>query len=139
MDLKFNELFGTALGCLIEACGGSMEDALDTMRIRKEELRTEIKNWYGWEEEYTVKVTNIDYCIEEEDVCDEIANDASIEEDSEEYYEAIQNKIKEIKADLPQTFTFTFECTEDKLDDLIAEEISDETSWLVNSFKKEII
>jgi ferritin-like protein len=139
MDLKFNELFGTALGCLIEACGGSMEDALDTMRIRKEELRTEIKNWYGWEEEYTVKVTNIDYCIKEEDVCDEIANDASIEEDSEEYYEAIQNKIKEIKADLPQTFTFTFECTEDELNDLIAEEISDETGWLVNSFKKEIV
>ena len=139
MDLKFNELFGTALGCLIEACDGSIEGALDTMRIRKEELRTEIKNWYGWEEEYTVKVTNIDYCIEEEDVCDEIADDVSIEEDSEEYYEAIQNKIKEIKADLPQTFTFTFECTEDELDDLIAEEISDETGWLVNSFEKEIV
>ena len=139
MDLKFNELFGTALGCLIEACDGSIEGALDTMRIRKEELRTEIKNWYGWEEEYTVKVTNIDYCIEEEDVCDEIADDVSIEEDSEEYYEAIQNKIKEIKADLPQTFTFTFECAEDELDDLIAEEISDETGWLVNSFEKEIV
>ena len=139
MDLKFNELFGTALGCLIEACNGSLEDALDTMRIRKEELRTEIKNWYGWEEEYTVKVTNIDYCIEEEDVCDEIADDASIEEDSEEYYEAIQKAIKDIKKKLPKTFTFTFECTEDELDDLIADEISDETGWLVNGFKKEIL
>lgn len=139
MELDFIELFSSAMNALIDHNGGSLEEAMDDMGIRDERLRTEIKNYFDWEEEYTVKVTNIDYCIEEEDVCDEIANDASIEEDSEEYYKAIQKKIKEIKKDLPKTFTFTFECTEAELDDLIAEEISDETGWLVNSFKKEIL
>lgn len=47
MELKFNELFGNALGCLTEACDGSIEGALDTMRIRDKETRAEIKNWYS--------------------------------------------------------------------------------------------
>ena len=37
MELKFNELFGNALGCLIEACDGSIDSALDTMMIRDKE------------------------------------------------------------------------------------------------------
>ena len=50
MKLKFNELFSNALGCLIEVCDGDIEKALDTMRIRDKETRSEIKNWYSAEE-----------------------------------------------------------------------------------------
>lgn len=89
---------------------------------------------------FKVKCYDIDYCIEEEDVCDEIADDASIEEDSEEYYEAIHNKIKEIEDRLPKEVILDIDCEEDELDDdLIADELSDETGWLTNSFEYDII
>ena len=60
--LNFNELFGIALSCLIEYDNGSIDDALDDMRIRDREIRQEIKDWYGWEKE--------DQSIQDED-CDE--------------------------------------------------------------------
>lgn len=49
--LKFKELFSKALSALIESNGGSMEQALDDMKITSEEDRKAIKIWFGWEEE----------------------------------------------------------------------------------------
>ena len=54
VELKFNELFGDALFCLIEHCMGSMDEALDCLNIRDEKKRKAIKEWYGWEEEEEV-------------------------------------------------------------------------------------
>ena len=59
---------------------------------------------------FKVRVYDIDYCLEDEDVCEEIANDSEIEEDSEEYYEAINKRIIQIKSELPQDMIFTIEC-----------------------------
>ena len=88
---------------------------------------------------FRVKTTHIDYCVEEEDVCDEIANDLEIEEDSEEYYDAIHNEIKRIKETLPQELILEIECEEEDLDDMVCDAISEETGWLVNGFSYDII
>jgi hypothetical protein len=81
----------------------------------------------------------IDYCIEDEDVCWEIDNDPEIEEDSEEYYEAIHNKVAEIKSELPQHLELEIECEEDDLDDMVCEAVSEETGWLVNSVSYDVL
>lgn len=78
--------------------------------------------------EYKVKVNSVDYCVTEEDLIDDI-----IEE--EDYI----NKIKEIKAELPQVLYLTITCEPEDLEDEIAEAISAETGWLNNSFTYHII
>lgn len=88
---------------------------------------------------YKVETTAIDYCIEEEDVCWKFDNDPSIEEDSEEYYDAIHNEIDEIRKSLPQVLTLEIECEPEDLDDMVCDAISNETNWLVNSFKYNIV
>ena len=88
---------------------------------------------------YKVKVTAIDYCIEEEDVMEEICEDASIEEDSEEFYDAIHAKIEEIRNSLPQTMELEIECEPDELDYLVCDEVSEETGWLNYSVTYEIL
>lgn len=88
---------------------------------------------------YKVKTTKIEYWIEAEDVCDEIANDPEIEEDSEEYYEAIHNEIKRIKESLPQVLVLEIECDPEDFDDVAGDAISEETGWLVNYFYYDIL
>lgn len=88
---------------------------------------------------YKVKTTSIDYCVEEEDVCWQFDNDPEIEEDSEEYYDAIAAEIRKIKASLPQTLELEIECEPEDLGDEVCEAISEETGWLVNDFSFEIL
>jgi hypothetical protein len=88
---------------------------------------------------YKVKVTSIDYCIEEEDVMEDICEDASIEEDSEEFYDAIHTKIEEIRNSLPQTMELEIECEPDELDYLVCEAVSEETGWLNYSVTYKIL
>ena len=92
------------------------------------------------EKYYKVKTTSIDYCVEDEDVCEDICNDPEIEEDSEEFYDAIEAKIEEIKNSLPQELILEFyDCEREDLDDIVCDAISEETGWLVNSFTYDII
>jgi hypothetical protein len=88
---------------------------------------------------YTVKTTHIDYCVEEEDVCWQFDNDAELEEDSEEYYDAIHSTIEQIKESLPQEITLNIDCDEDDLDDMVCDAISEQTGWLINGFEYEIV
>ena len=88
---------------------------------------------------YKVKTTDIDYCVEEEDVCWQFDNDLELEEDSEEYYDAIHDEIKKIKSELPQVLFLEIECEPDDLDDEVCEAVSEETGWLVNGLSYEII
>ena len=88
---------------------------------------------------FHIRTTSIDYCIHEEDVCWQFDNQADLEEDSEEYYDAIHKEIEKIKASLPQEIDLDFECSPDELDDLIVDAIGEETGWLVNSFEYRII
>ena len=78
--------------------------------------------------EYDIKVTSIDYCVTEEDVIDYVSDD-----------EDIDDKIKEIKSELPQVMYLTITCESEDLEDEIAEAISAETGWLNNSFTYHVI
>jgi hypothetical protein len=80
---------------------------------------------------YQIKVTSVDYCVEDEDVIDYVSEDPTDEE--------IENKIAEIKATLPQELELEIECEEEDLDDIIADTISEETGWLNNSFTYDVV
>jgi len=88
---------------------------------------------------FKVKTTSIDYCIKEEDVCEKICEDASIEEDSEEFYDAIHAEIKRVKDGLPQHLELEIECDPEDLDDMVCDAISEETGWPVNGFAYDIL
>lgn len=75
------------------------------------------------EKTYNIKVTSIDYDIEEEDLPEAMTKEELLEE-------------------LPQQLTFSIDMETDDIDDLeerIADEISDETGWLVSHFTYKII
>lgn len=90
-------------------------------------------------ETYKVKVTSVDYCIEEEDVCWQFDNDPSIEEDSEEYYDAIHKEIERIEASLPQTLELEVGCDPEDIEDMVVDAISQETGWLINNCTYEVM
>ena len=82
--------------------------------------------------EYKVKVNSVDYCVTEEDVIDYVSDDED---------EDIEDKIKEIKSGLPQelVLVITCDCAPEYVEDEIADAISEETGWLINSFTYNII
>ena len=82
--------------------------------------------------EYKVKVNSVDYCVTEEDVIDYVSDDED---------EDIDDKIKEVKSDLPQELVLvvTCNCAPEQVEDEIADAISEETGWLINSFTYDII
>ena len=129
--LDFENLFSQALGALVDENGGSLESALDELSVSDEE-RVTIKNWFGWEEEFTVKVHDIDYCIELEDL---ESNGFDTENMSDEEIDAAIQKIRDT---LPDELTLEVECTEEDLEDVVCDAISEETGWLINSFDYDI-
>lgn len=74
-----------------------------------------------------IKVKDVQYCVEEEDA-ELLIEDFDTED---EYYEAVKKKIKEIKDCLPDRLAV--EVDENDLY-AIADAISEETGWLVESF-----
>ena len=88
---------------------------------------------------YKVKTTSIDYSVTDEDVCWQVDNDPEIEEDSEEYYDAIHAEVARIKKELPQTMELEIECEEEDLSFEVCDAVSEQTGWLVNSVSYEII
>ena len=80
--------------------------------------------------EYKVKVNSVDYYITEEDVIDYVSDD-----------EDVADKIKEIKSGLPQELVLVVKsnCAPEYVEDEIADAISEETGWLINSFTYDII
>ena len=85
------------------------------------------------EKKYKIITTSIDYDVEEQDL-----NEVWLEEIKWEQ-ELIDKKIEEIKSKLPQQIYFEVECELEDLEDVICDNISDETGWLVNSFDYKII
>ena len=71
---------------------------------------------------YKVETTQIDYCVEDEDVCDYVNEDQ------------IDAEIERIKSSLPQRLELEIECEPEDLDDMVCDAIGEETGWLVNSF-----
>ena len=44
------QLLVLAIGSMLDNNGGSMEQALDDIGIKNNAIRSEIKEWFGWEE-----------------------------------------------------------------------------------------
>ena len=83
----------------------------------------------------TCKTKGISYCIEDEDI-DSIMPENATEKDYEE-------KIFEIGRNLPQEMIITVEVEDDaerdEIDELVCDEITETTGWLINSFDYDII
>ena len=80
------------------------------------------------------KVTNINYCIEPEDVADDFdENDFALRSD---YIAECEKRIEEIEESLPSEMTVEIsdETDAEDIDDEISDIISDKTGWLVNGF-----
>ena len=88
---------------------------------------------------YKIRTIEIDYCIKEEDVCWQFDNRTDLEEDSEEYYDAINAEIERLKRELPQHIELDIECEEDELADLVIDAVSEKTNWLTNGVWYEIV
>jgi len=89
---------------------------------------------------FRIRTTCIDYCVEEEDICDAFEEfHPEVEVDSDEYYEAIDAEIDQLKNNLPQTLELEIECEPEDLDDQVCEAVSEETGWLVNGLSYDII
>ena len=93
MKLDFEQYFADALTALIRRNGGSIEEALDDMKIKDGPTRGSIKHWYGWDEDeeedeeedvYTVLVTDGD---------GELVNTFEIDAPCRERAEEIVNNI----------------------------------------------
>ena len=82
---------------------------------------------------YKIKVTSVDYCVEEEDL-----DLQDYGEDAEDP-DIIAHEIAKVKSLLPQTLELEIECEPEDLDDQIADAISEETGWLNNSFTYDIV
>ena len=85
---------------------------------------------------WKLKCFDIDYCVEEEDVIDSVDVRPQY---TTSWYDAIEEKIEEIKADLPKEVIIIVEADEDDLEDVAVEELSDKTGWLINSFDYTIL
>ena len=55
--LDFESLFETALGELIERCGGNIDEALSSLGITDSDAVAKIKEWFGWDTESVEEVT----------------------------------------------------------------------------------
>ena len=89
---------------------------------------------------YKVKTTSVDYCVEEEDICETFEEQhPEVEVDSDEYWEAIDAEVTRLKNSLPQTLELEIECDPEDLDDMVCDAISEETGWLINSFTYNIL
>ena len=112
-----------------------VEDGKATISIVDDGETAEDTLYQTWH----IKTVSIDYCIEDQDICWQFDNQADLEEDSEEYYDAIHKEIDKIRASLPQEIELEIEGSPDELDDLIVDAISEETGWLVNSFEYKVL
>ena len=94
---------------------------------------------------FKIRTTDIDYHVSNDDVYEKVCEDASIEEDSDEFYEAIEKARVELEKELDfdskmQNLEFEFyDCEKEDLDELVCDAISSETGWLINGFNYEII
>ena len=89
---------------------------------------------------YKVRAYDIDYSVEDEDVCAEFDNDPELETDSEEYYEAVHNKVKQILNDLPREMVLTVECDEEEdLEEEITDTITESSGWLIIGYSYDVL
>lgn len=84
----------------------------------------------------TYRLFDIDYCIEPEDL-ELNEEDYALRSD---YLRDCENEIDRILEDLPNEMFITIDeenFTPDELDDVFSDHISDETGWLIKSYRYE--
>lgn len=81
---------------------------------------------------YKIKTNQIEYCVEGDDLW--FLDDAEDLTD-----EGFDREIKRIKSELPQELELEITCEPEDLEDCIADVISEEVGWLVESFSYEIL
>ncbi len=85
------------------------------------------------EHTYKVRVTKVGYCVTAEDIDSIYLN--TNEDTSTWSDERFEEEINFIKSRLPQRFTFFIECEQEDLDELICNEITERTGWLIYSYR----
>ena len=106
---------------------GEPRETLEDMNITDAEMCSE-PECKIIEEHFKIRVKGIDYCVEEEDVIDEL--DAFKEPTDEE----IEAKINEIKSKLPQVIEVEVDGLEEDLDELVPDAVSEKTNWLIYGY-----
>ena len=82
---------------------------------------------------YTVKVTDVDYEVTEEDIME------FVPEMYENDQDFIDDMVLNVKYGINQNFILDIECEPDELDELVCDEITHKSGWLVNTFNYEIL
>jgi hypothetical protein len=126
-DQAFSEFFAT-----------DARDVIDEGRIM--DVNTEDEEAELVEGTFKVKTTHIDYDIGFGDVCDSIEEThPEVQFESEEFDELVEQEIDRLKNSLPQELDLEVTCAPEDLDDYVADAVSEETNWLVNSVEYKII
>jgi len=81
-----------------------------------------------------IKAYDIDWCVEEEDLMDEISPEDFPNE--ELYYKEVMKRSAEIKNELPDEVVVE---VDDEDEELIANAISDKVGWLMYSYEYKVI
>lgn len=144
MKMKFDFMLNLWLQ-EVEVEGDSEEDCLDNLRrmtvdgiLERAVIKdSDLSDVDGEiiEQEYEIKVENINYDISVEDIIYELEKEG-IEDPSPE---EIENKLAEIEQTLPTSIKMAFTCDPEYLEDYISDEISDETGMLVKDFTYTIL
>lgn len=82
---------------------------------------------------YTVQVNDVDYEVTEQDVMDYIPE---FHQDDQDF---IDDMVFNVKYGINQKFVLEIECEPDELDELVCDEITHKSGWLVNTFNYEIL
>lgn len=89
---------------------------------------------------FKVHVSSVNYDVTFNDCWDIVVDEhPGIDENSDEFDELVYAKIDEIKKSLPQELDLEVTCAKEGLDDYVADAISEETNWLINSCEYNIV
>lgn len=95
---------------------------------------------------YNLKVEcyDIDYCVEEEDLIDEMdVFYPYIQADDELWYQILDEKVKETKEKLPKVVVLEVEDIDEEdlgdIEDLVCNELTEKEGWLLNGFNFRVI
>lgn len=90
---------------------------------------------------YKVKLQGIDWVVEEEDVAESVLRDhPDVEEDSDEYYDLVDQYINDTKSKLPADYeVLVYNTTDDEVEEDAVIDTTDEVGWLINTVDNIIV
>lgn len=122
-----------AVSSFIATASSSLQDIIEDGKIidvTPDEYSAELV-----EADYKVLVSDINYDIETYDVYT-----ADLDEDDPDFYDIVDDRIKELKAKLPSELTLELKyCRADNVEDMAIDQVSEETGFLVDFAKVTIL